>query len=251
MMAQASYILDIIEIPEVKLTSKQLPILEPEAALSSADVETMEERMRRALGLCGPGARPTLTTKAAPARQGGDGSAAPGLARRKPDSISGSSALPNALSPLQQRVAALEQKLATEQQRHGQVRQLLQQTELAARTLQARCEHTALAQQEELDRERQATLTAQHGLDNAPFELRQRTTAKRSANARSKEEASQAAANQAPVGLAAAKLDIISSSEPVNDPSLPKKRGRPRTRPLPEPKPVRWWTPSFRTKPKG
>ena len=28
----------------------------------------------------------------------------------------------------------------------------------------------------------------------------------------------------------------------------PKKRGRPRINPIPEPKPVRWWTPSFRAK---
>jgi len=241
----------IIEIPEVKLASKQASILEAEATRSSDDVEMMEERMRRALGLGGPSAQPTLTTKPASARQASDRSAAPGLGRRKPDSVSRNSTLTSLPSPLQQRLAELEQKLATEQQRHGRVRQLLQQTELAARTLQTRCEHSALAQQEELDRERQATLRAQRALDDATFELQQRTKPSRSTKVKSQEGASQAATSPAPVVSAAAGLDVMISPEPTTDPSSPKKRGRPRIRPLPEPKPVRWWTPSFRKKAKS
>jgi hypothetical protein len=154
-------------------------------------------------------------------------------------------------SALQQRVAELERQLATERQRHGEVHQLLQRTELATRTLETRCQHSALAQQEELDKARQATLTAQRALDDAIFERQQRTTARRSAKAKSQEEASPAMASPAPVHLAAAELDGMSSPKPMTDPSAPKKRGRPRTRPLPEPKPVRWWTPSFRTKAKS
>jgi len=206
----------------------------------------MEERMRRALGLGGSSAQPTLITKTAPALKASDGSAAPGLVRRKPDSVSGSSALTSVPSALQLRVAELERQLATERQRHGEVHQLLLRTELAARTLETRCQHSALAQQEELDRARQATLTAQRALDDTVIERQQRTTARRSTKARSQQEASQAAISQAPVVLTAAKSDVMNSPKPTTDPSAPKKRGRPRTRPLPEPKAVRWWTPSFR-----
>jgi len=248
MTSQVLYIHAIKEMPEIKLTSKQALVPEVEATRSSDDVEMMEERMRRALGLGGPSAQQTLTSKAAPARQADDGAATPGSARRKPDGVSGSSALTSVPSVLQQRVAELERQLATERQKHGEVHQLLQRTELATRTLETRCQHSALAQQEELDRARQATLAAQRALDDAVFERQQRTTARRSAKARSQEEASPAATSPAPVVLAAAELDGMSSPRPTPEPPTPKKRGRPRTRPLPEPKPVRWWTPSFRTR---
>jgi len=247
----ASYTPDITKVLEVKLTNKQASVLKAEAARSSDDVEMMEERMRRALGLGGSSAQTTLTVKATLAPQASGGSAVPGLVRRKPESVSGSSALTSVPSALQQQVAELERQLATERQRHGEVHQLLRQIELATRTLETRCEHSALAQQEELNRARQATLTAQRALDDAVFERQQRVTARGSAKARSQEEASPAVASPAPVILAAAKLDMISSPNLTIDPSSLKKRGRPHTRLLPEPKPVRWWTPSFRIKAKS
>jgi len=158
MTSQASYIHEILKTPEFKLTSKQALVLEAEATRSSDDVETMEKCMRRALGLGGSSAQQNLTTKAAPARQASNGSATPGPTRRKLDRVSGSNALTSVPSALQQRVAELERQLATERQRHSEVHQLLQRTELATRTLETRCQHSALARQEELDRARQAKL---------------------------------------------------------------------------------------------
>ena len=151
-------------------------------------------------------------------------------------------------STLQQRVMDLEQQLTAERQQHAEVRRMLQQTEGAVRSLEARTQHDAFARPGELDLARQATLRAQRGLDEALFEVQQRTDARRSASANVREQATSAATS--PIATTPATVepeaDALCPVMPASETPPLKKRGCPGTRPLPELKPVRWWTPSFR-----
>ena len=151
-------------------------------------------------------------------------------------------------SPLQQRVTELEQQLAGERQKHGEARQLLQRTELATRSLETRTQHDALTQQEELDGARQATVRAQRALDDTVFEAQQHDSARRTARASLHEQPKQEPDDQVVVAVVPAgpEPDVVSPTPAASAPPSPKKRGRPRTRLLPEPKPVRWWTPSYK-----
>jgi len=236
---------------ELKLTIGRTPMLEDEATQSSDDIQTMEERMRRALGLSGSKALPVLTTNTAVPGQTASTIASLRSAKRDSDSPSGGSTFTGLPSPLQLRVVELERQLAAEQQKPDKVRQLLQRTELAVHTLEERSQHDASVQQKELNGERQVTLRAQRSLDHALFELQQRFEIRRSAKANVQERPRQTAVNHDAAIATPAKpvSNEISCAKPEDD-SPPKKRGRPRTRSTPEPKPVRWWTPSFRNKTK-
>jgi len=134
-------------------------------------------------------------------------------------------------------VATLEAQLATEREQHAGTRRRLHQAEVAARALATRSEQDALTQQEELEAVRQNTVTAQRALDEALFETRQRKVAKQITPAPSH-------------AAAPPRLDAAAAEQPAC-PAPAKTRGRPRTRPIPEQKPVRWWTPSYRAKGKG
>lgn len=65
------------------------------------------------------------------------------------------------VSPLQERVGALEPILAAERQCHTETRHLLQRAELRVRGLEARTLSDAVAQAEALDVERRAVINAQ------------------------------------------------------------------------------------------
>ena len=142
-------------------------------------------------------------------------------------------------SQLSVRVTTLEAQLATEREQHASARRRLQQADVAAQALATRSERDALAQEEELEVVRENTAKAQRALDGALLEMQQRKNTKQTTAARSH-----------PAAKLKSKLDTAPPERPAC-PAPPKKRGHPRTRPVPEQKPVRWWIPSYRAKSKG
>ena len=231
--------------------ASQMPLRETESDQPPDDAELMERNMRRALGMDGGGTQRTLTITVGAPRA--PAAARPAIAgptsRQEADTATQTGFRAGPSSPLRQHVVELEDKLAAERQRHDEARHLLRRAELTVQALEARLRCEAIVQAEELDAERRTTIKAQRALDEATFEIQQRGAARRSAVRSVQEAPAQAAESQAVRATARAK-SVPLDPKPVNNASPPKKRGRPRTRPLPEPKPVRWWTPSYRAKAK-
>lgn len=235
--------------PEAALKAKQIVTHEDPDLPLPVDAELTEERMRRALGLSGPSRNATLTIRGGSPRR--PAAKAPAPSGHEAGVADGSGLRAGTVSPLQERVGALEPILAAERQRHTETRQLLQRAELRVRGLEARTLSDAVAQAEALDVERRAVINAQRALNEALFEAQQRDAAGRTAAAGRQTGTSPVTTDQ--VGPEAAMRpattsDTVAAPQAATQPVPAKKRGRPRTRPLPEPKPVRWWTPSFQAK---
>ena len=126
---------------------------------------------------------------------------------------------------LRERIEELQSSLEHERAAHASARRALQEQQAATQALQTRLAHAELAHNEALSVERHARAAAQEALANASVQARRAPKA----------------------------------AEPEDGPEQPAtangaaktKRGRPRTAPQKEPKPVRWWTPSFRAKTKA
>ncbi len=127
---------------------------------------------------------------------------------------------------LRERVEELQSSLEHERAAHGSTRRALQEQQAAAQALQTRLAHAELAHNEALSIERQARAAAQEALANAFARPRR-------------------AANTADAD------DVAEQGTPKVEGAPKAKRGRPRTAPPKDPKPVRWWTPSFRARTKA
>jgi len=226
-------------------------MLETEDAAALDDAASTERKMRRALGLDGPGRQGTLTIQAgSPKRVTGE-LATSRRSRQEPDATSDGAHRANNGSPLQARVETLQQQFAAERQRHGEARQLLGQAELKLRSFEERLREGVLAQAEELEAARRATANAQRALDEVLFDTARQREVQPSTRASKLAAPPEALMGHAPNTLVTTELAMVATaSPPSKDPAL-KKRGRPRTRPIPEPKPVRWWIPSYKAKAKG
>ena len=217
------------------------------------DAQSAEAKMRRALGLhgtgSGKGAAHTPQQRPEQARQRHrfvqDGGVPVTVLNHRADDG----------SALKERITELERQLETERAQHAGTRRALQESQSAVQALETRRVHADLAHQDALTQERRALVTAQQALNAALADAAQ-------ASSRRSRAAAPAVAASAPADMAAGASEASAASEP-GDEAAPvqadgdvtaaatKKRGRPRTRPLPEPKPVRWWTPSFRAKTKA
>ena len=178
----------------------------------SLDTQVDENRMRRALGLQGGGSPAVHQQRPEQARQR-HRFAQDGSVPVVVLNRSGDAESGGA----KERIASLEAALETERAAHAGTKRHLQEAQAAQQALQTRLAHTELAHSEALGVERQARRAAEEALA-----------------------AAQAALPPPPKRVAAA-------AEPV----VPKVR-KPRANAAPprEPKPVRWWTPSFRAKKK-
>lgn len=235
------------------MSIRRPPVPGTDDAHSSDDADVAEDRMRRALGLMGPNSReiPAGKSAAAPATPAeASSSRRPGQPRGRTEGTPGYSETAASLS---RRAAELEDQLAGERARHDETRSQVQQVELAARALEAQLQRSALAGQEELDAARQATVTAQRALDEASFEIRKPNTTARADSVHRRAVVEPATANQAEPSVARTKTTphAVALAQSAAEPTPAKKRGRPRLHPVSEPKPVRWWTASFRARAKG
>ena len=196
------------------------------------DTQAAETRMRRALGLgSGSGqAAPQQRPEQARARHRfvQDGGV--------PVVMLGQKTEPETAA-LRERIAGLEAQLETERSNHSATRRALESEHHAMTALQTRLAHNDLAHKDALEQERRMRVAAQEALQEA------------------------LAAGQArrprPVAVVATEpvedrrqddQQPVVDEPPVLPPQVKRGRGRPRTAAPPEPKPVRWWTPSYRAK---
>lgn len=178
--------------------------------------------MRRALGLTGgitaPGRTASVPQQRPEQARGRhrfaqDGSVPVTVLNHRPDELAAKDA----------RIAELQASLENERTAHGNTRRMLAEQQTALQALQTRMAHMELAHADALEAERRALAVAQAALADAKAQPAA-PTVRRPAKA--------AADAKAPA-------------------TPPKKRGRPRIHPPREPKPVRWWTPSYRAKTKA
>ena len=192
------------------------------APMAPNDTHAAELKMRQALGLNtrGPSIKPQQR---------------PEQARQRHRFVQDGGVPVTVLNPrndaenagLRERIGELQSSLEHERAAHAATRRSLQEQQAAAQALQTRLAHTELAHDEALSLERQARIAAQEALAAVPAPPRRAVKA-----VNPSERPAKAAA---PEGA-----------------EVPKpKRGRPRTAAPKEPKPIRWWTPSFRAKTKA
>ena len=219
------------------------------------DANSVEQKMRRALGLNAKASGHTPQQRPEQARQRHrfvqDGGVPVTVLNPRHDAEA---------AGLRERVAELQASLEAERSAHAGTRRALQEQQASAQALQTRLAHAELAHKEALAQERQARVAAQEALAQAAAQAAaQAVTAQGTAGKRAAAvgkpatpaEAADASAADAHVADApAAGVRGASVTDPAGATIKPK-RGRPRTAPPPEPKPVRWWTPSFRAKTKA
>lgn len=178
------------------------------------DSNQVELNMRRALGLTGTGngrtGGPVVQQRPEQARQ------------RHRFAQDGSVAVtvlnhrPDELAAKDTRIRELEASLKNERDQHGNTRRTVSEQQAAMQALQTRLAHMELAHRDALETERKSLAVAQEAL---------------------------VAARAAPQRRAIRLPEATEPAEPAKA-----KRGRPRIHPPREPKPVRWWTPSFKAK---
>ncbi len=182
----------------------------------SLDNQADETRMRRALGLHGGASTTPHQQRPEQARQrhkfASDGSVPVVVLNRSSDMEAGGA---------KERITALEAALEAERNAHAATRRTLQDAQAAHQALQTRLAHAELAHREALAAERQARKQAEeaHVAATPPRAELKRAEAKR--------------------------------AEPERAESAPERERivrKPRANAAPpkEPKPVRWWTPSYR-----
>ena len=209
-------------------TGKPAPSATRPAA--SSDPNLVEINMRRALGLTGGGsgrggAVPQQRADQARGRHkfAQDGSVPVTVLNHRPDELAAKDA----------RIAELVASLENERNTHANTRRTMAEQQSALQALQTRLAHMELAHRDALEAERRTLAMAQAALVEAKAQPAPRRAARPAVDA-----AAPAASDDAPAT--------------PEGPAAPKaKRGRPRIHPPREPKPLRWWTPSFKAKTKA
>ena len=159
---------------------------------------------------------------------------------------------------LRERIATLEGQLETERSNHETMRRQLKEQAEQVTALQTRLAHNELAHRDALQQERHMRVTAQEALQEALANAGPRRRTPPPVEAKTPEPKTPEIAPPEAVMPELAAGDEPGPLKPVVsaialDPAAPVKRGRgrPRSTTPPEPKPVRWWTPSFRNKGKS
>lgn len=192
--------------------------------------------MRRALGLTGGGGNGrsgTVPQQRADQARGRhkfaqDGSVPVTVLNHRPDELAAKDA----------RIAELVASLENERNTHANTRRTLAEQQAAFQALQTRLAHMELAHRDALEAERRTLAVAQAALVEAKAQPAPRRAARPAVEAAAPAvpgEADDTATPDGPLAAAAPKA----------------KRGRPRIHPPREPKPLRWWTPSFKAKTKA
>lgn len=202
-----------------------------------------EDRVRRALGLKSSGSSPTHQQRPEQARARhrfvADGAVPVVMLNRADGEANG----------LKERLSAAERALENEKGAHANTRRALQEATQANQGLQTRLSHNELASADMIRSEREARRIAEAALADLRAALHAETARAKSleaalAAAKAEHEAMQQKLDQlavaAPVQPEARVRREVRASEPI-----PRK---PRSKSPKEPKPVRWWTPSYRAK---
>ena len=163
---------------------------------------------------------------------------------------------------LRERLGEVQATLETERNQHAATRRLLSEQHAATQAMQTRLAHAELAHTEAQAQQLQARAVAQEALAEALAKTGA-AGVRKSRVIRAKMDVAAAAdgidgpdmtdAVDAPAEVAVPEI-AVRNAEAVapatfdGEPANKRGRGRPRTAPPKEPKPVRWWTPSFLNK---
>ena len=192
-----------------------------------------EDRVRRALGLKSSSSSTPHQQRPEQARQrhrfATDGSVPVVMLNRSDNDSSG----------LKDRLSAATHALESERTAHTATKRLLQEAQQARQALQTRLGHDELSHSELLRTERDARREAEEALANFKLEV-ERAEIERVETARVEAARVEDERRAAPpvVAQPVRQRREIRASEPI-----PRQK-----RPANEPKPVRWWTPSYRAK---
>ena len=192
------------------------------------DQQLAETKMRRALGL-GSGAgqhTPQQRPEQARARHRfvQDGGVPVVMLNQKAEPES---------AQLRERITALEHALENERGAHQSLLKQFRDLEAQHTALQTRLAHADLAHRDAIEAERRLREAAQQALGEALAAAPRRRPIIAAPTPAPKDEASEYSEEPAAITL----------------PAVPKRgRGRPRSTTPPDPKPIRWWTPSYRAK---
>jgi hypothetical protein len=213
----------------------------PLAPTAQNDTQAADEtRMRRALGLSAGSGQHTPQQRPEQARARHrfvqDGGVPVVMLNAKADPET---------AALREKIGSLETALEHERHQNDQLRRQVKENADQVTALQTRLAHSELAHRDALEQERHLRITAQEALQEtlAATPVRRRPAA---ATTPVNDITGPSAEELTPVEKAVehqAALDI--------PPVQKRGRGRPRSTTPPEPKPVRWWTPSYRTKTKA
>lgn len=202
----------------------------------SLDSQIDEDRVRRALGLKTTGSHQTHQQRPEQARQRHrfvtDGAVPVVMINRADSETTG----------LKERLAASEHALENERAAHASTRRALADALASYQTLQTRFGHTELSHGEVLKTERDSRRFAEEAL--AAMRAEQHDTPKR----RIVSEPVIVSAEPPPPTEAVAVTSVQGPVERSVDRSVERQASKPRPASTREPKPVRWWTPSFRAK---
>ncbi len=197
--------------------------------LAQNEAQATEQKMRRALGLNTKGAQQTVQQRPEQARARHrfvqDGGVPVVVLNHRTDES----------GVLKERMSELQTLLENERAAHAATRRSLSEAQAAHQALQTRMAHNELAAAEALQQERQARIAAQDAVAQAVAAIPPRRGPGRPR------------IHPLPAAMpdedeASGMLDATGEAEEASRP----KRGRPRSALPKEPKPVRWWTPSFR-----
>jgi chromosome condensin MukBEF ATPase and DNA-binding subunit MukB len=146
---------------------------------------------------------------------------------------------------LREKITSLESALEHERHQNEQLRRQLKDNADQVTALQTRLAHSELAHKDTLEQERHLRITAQEALQEA---LAAAPVRRRTAQTPTPVDDTAAAFGQETATFDSTREQVAAQETP---PVVKRGRGRPRSTALPEPKPVRWWTPSYRTKTKA
>ncbi len=204
----------------------------------SLDNQADETRMRRALGLHGGAATTPHQQRPEQARQrhkfASDGSVPVVMLNRSSDMEAGGA---------KERITALEATLEAERNAHAATRRTLHDAQAAHQALQTRLAHTELAHREALAAERQLRKQAEEA-QAAPVAPPQPKRAEPAAERAAPQRVTQDRVTQDRVTQDRVTADRVTQDRVTAERAVRKPRAN--AAPPKEPKPVRWWTPSYR-----
>lgn len=198
--------------------------------------------MRRALGLNASGGNATFQQRPDQARQRHrfvqDGGVPVTVLNHRTDET----------AALRERISALEASLDAERAAHAATRRTSAEQQTQLQSLETRLGHTELAHRDAIALEQRAQTTLKDHI--AQLQAARPARAPRAEPAlEPRAPRTESTAETAPPATPEGG-DLFGTAD-ADSADVPRKRGRPRLHAFKDPKPVRWWTPSFKAKTKA
>lgn len=199
--------------------------------------------MRRALGLNASGGNMTAQQRPDQARQRHrfvqDGGVPVVVLNHRTDET----------TALRERIEALEASLDTERGAHAATRRTVSEQQAQVQSLETRLAHAELAHRDAMTQAQRTQATLQEHI--AQLQAQRPGREAKAAGPVPETPRPDIAAPEHDTADTVPTATDAAPAKAAEPAGAPRKRGRPRLHPPKEPKPVRWWTPSFKAKTKA